>query len=72
MILLKESNDATKGVKMILLKESNDPIKGVRLCYISQMLCYERSQITLLVGSFDPFKVVILGIADYILKCVSI
>ena len=30
MMLIKESNDAAKGIKMMLLKELNDAPKGVK------------------------------------------
>ena len=50
IILLKESNDA--------LDESNYAPKGVKL--------HPLSQITLLVGSFDPFKEVMLDIVEYL------
>ena len=37
--------------------------------YTQEIKLYSRSQITLLVGSFDPFKGVILDIGDYTPKC---
>ena len=44
-----------------MLKESNDIPKDVKL--------HLRSQIMPIVGSFYPFKGVILGIGDYTPKC---
>ena len=45
---------------MILIKESSDDPKGVKL--------HSKHQITLLVGSFDPFKGIFSDICDYIAK----